>query len=457
MTRKSTKRTIAAVAVLALLLGACSNAKSNDSSSGPSTTAKAPDPGVGGEKNRDKKVDISGVPGVTANEIAYTAVGTKNGNPLGTCILDCYVDGISAYFAYRNAEGGIYGRKLVLNEPVDDELGNNQARALGITTSNDVFGNFQATLLATGWGDLDKAGIPTYSWGINATEAANRPHIFPSFVIQCAGCTRHYYSYVAKKAGATKAAALGYGVSENSKQCVGAIDASYKLFAADSGVKGVYSNDALAFGLPNGIGPEVTAMKKAGVQFIATCIDLNGMKTLAQELDRQGMSDVVLLHPNTYDQNFVADNAKIFEGDYISPQYIPFEASGEGTALSEFKKWMKEQGSKETELAMTGWINATTAYEGLLAAGPDFDREKVTAATNSMTEFTAGGLIQAIDWTDAHTPFTPDTRDGRPDLCSTGVRVKAGKFSTVADPDKPWLCWDGDPTKWSEPTETSFK
>ena len=36
------------------------------------------------------------------------------------------------------------------------------------------------------------------------------------------------------------------------------------------------------------------------------------------------------------------------------------------------------------------------------------------------------------------------------------VIVEAGKFSTVASPDKPWLCWDGDPTKWSEPTETSF-
>ena len=49
--------------------------------------------------------------------------------------------------------------------------------------------SFKATLLATGWGDLDDAGIPTYTWGIHATEAANRTHIFPSTVIQCADCT----------------------------------------------------------------------------------------------------------------------------------------------------------------------------------------------------------------------------------------------------------------------------
>lgn len=456
MTRTSL-RTIAAVAALTLVLAACANSKSDGGSAPGTTGGKAPAAGTGGEKDRDVKKDISGVPGVTDKEIAYTAVGTKSGNPLGTCILDCYVDGIKAYFAYRNSEGGIYGRDLVLNTPVDDELGNNQARALDITTSDKAFGSFQATLAALGWGDLDQAGVPTYAWGINATEAANRSHIFSSLVVQCPLCTRHYYSYLAQQAGATKAAAIGYGVTENSKQCVKAIDDSYKLYAEGSGVEGVYVNDSLSFGLSNGIAPEVTAMKKAGVEFITTCIDQNAMKTLAQELDRQDMSDVVLLHPNSYNQDFVADNAKIFEGDFVVPQFLPFEASGTGTALSEFQKWMKKEGSKETELAMTGWINATTAYEGLLAAGPDFDRDKVTAATNAIKDYTANGLTQPIDWTTAHTPYTPDTRKGRPDPCTPAVIVKAGKFSTAAPEDKPWLCFTGDPEKWAEPTETSFK
>ncbi len=454
MTRTSI-RTMAAVAALALVLAACGNSKS-DSSSGPVTTAKAPAPGVGGEKNRNVKKEISGVPGVTDKEIAYTAIGTKAGNPLGTCILDCYVDGIKAYFAYRNSEGGIYGRKLVLNTPVDDELANNQARALDITSGKDAFGDFQATLLATGWGDLDKAGVPTYVWGILAADSANRAGNFPSTVVRCADCTRHYYSYLAKEAGATKAASLGYGVSANSKDCSQAIDDSYKQFEKETGVKGVYLNDNLAYGLPNGIGPEVTAMKRAGVKFIATCIDLNGMKTLGQELKRQGMSDVVMMHPNTYDQAFVAKNKNLFEGDFVIPQFIPFEASGKGTALPDFKKWMAVQGSKDTELAMTGWINATTAYDGLLAAGPDFDRTKVIAATNAMKDFTAGGLIQPTDWSTAHTPYTQATRKGEKEPCGTAVKVEKGKFVTVAPKDTPWLCWP-DPTKWSKPTETAFK
>ena len=105
------------------------------------------------------------------------------------------------------------------------------------------------------------------------------------------------------------------------------------MYSADTGVELAYTNDDLAYGLPNGIGPEVTAMKDAGVDFVSTCIDLNGMKTLAQELQRQGMDDVVLYHPNTYNQDFVAEAGDLFEGDIVSVGFRPFEADSEGTAL----------------------------------------------------------------------------------------------------------------------------
>ena len=51
-----------------------------------------------------------------------------------------------------------------------------------------------------------------------------------------------------------------------------------------------YFNDGLPFGLANGVGPEVTEMKKKGVDFILSCLDVNGMKTLAAELQRQRQS-----------------------------------------------------------------------------------------------------------------------------------------------------------------------
>lgn len=447
------RRAIVASVLFALLVAACGN--STDDSGGASD-GDAPT-GNGGEESRDEFVELSGVPGVSDDEITFAAIGTKSGNPLGTCILDCYTQGIEAYFAYRNSEGGIYGRDLALGNVIDDELGQNQVKALDVISSNDAFAVFEATLLATGWGDLDAAGIPTYTWGIHSTEAAGRPHIFPSFAIRCADCLRKGPPWTAQEVGATSGAALGYGVSENSKVCASSLADSYEAFAGDTGVELGYENDDLEFGLPNGIAPEVTAMKEAGVDFISTCIDLNGMKSLAQELERQGMDDVVLLHPNTYDQDFIAEAGSLFEGDVVGVQFRPFEAEIEGTAAAEFEKWMAEAGNPLTELAMVGWINATLAYDGLLAAGPEFDRETVTGATNAMTDFTAGGIVSPTDWTSAHTPYTmDDVPDDAPAECAALVRVEDGEFVTVAPPDEPWLCWDGPLEEWSEPEPTNF-
>jgi hypothetical protein len=198
-------------------------------------------------------------------------------------------------------------------------------------------------------------------------------------------------------------------------------------------------------------------MQEAGVDFIATCIDLNGMKTLAQELQRQGMQDVTLYHPNTYDKAFVAEAEGIFDGDLVTVQFLPFESDRTGTALDDFLTWMDDAGAEPTELAMVGWINASLAFEGLLAAGPEFDRAKVTAATNSLTDFTAGGLIEPIDWTVAHTPYTDDTRPDDERECAALVRIEDGAFTTVGAPDEPWLCWEPGTTDWSEPEPTSFR
>jgi branched-chain amino acid transport system substrate-binding protein len=118
---------------------------------------------------------------------------------------------------------------------------------------------------------------------------------------------------------------------------------------------------------------------------------------------------------------------------------------------------MEQQGNEPTELAMIGWINASLAFDGLLAAGPEFDRESVTAATNAMTDFTAGGLLEPIDWTQGHTPFTQDTRDTvTGQECAALVRVENGEFMTMAPPETPWVCWPWDDTSWSEPEQESF-
>ena len=129
---------------------------------------------------RNEFVAIEGVPGVSDDEISVAVVGIREFNPLGTCILDCYLTGVQAYFDYVNDGGGIYGRDLVIGETHDDQLLLNQQAALEIISDNKSFASFQATLNASGWGDLHEAGIPSFTWNIHSTESADRDTIFGS-------------------------------------------------------------------------------------------------------------------------------------------------------------------------------------------------------------------------------------------------------------------------------------
>ena len=443
--RRRSGRALGLLVVAVLVLGACGNSGDDDSDSSGDDGGAAP--------------AISGVPGVTDEEIRFAAFGTQANNPLGTCVLDCYVDGINAYFAFRNSEGGVHGRDLVLATTLDDELANNQQRALEIVSADDAFAAFSATQVPTGWADIAAAGIPLYTWSIHPQAAAGQPGIFGYTGVLCTACTNRTNLYVAQHVEATKVATLGYGISPNSKECANATAATFERYGSEVGAEVVYTNDDLGFGLPNGIGPEVTAMQDAGVDLVLGCLDLNGMKTLAQELERQGMGEVPMFHPNTYDEAFVAAAGDLFEGDVVNVSFRPFEAEAGDSLLEEFREWMDETGSEVTEIAMVGWINADLAYQGLVEAGPQFDRAAVIEATNELTDYTAGGLIAPIDWSRQHEPPTEDdpATHGSEQICTSLVQVVDGGFELIGEPDRPFLCWPGDTRAWTEPEATDFE
>ena len=107
---------------------------------------------------------------------------------------------------------------------------------------------------------------------------------------------------------------------------------------------------------------------------------------------------------------------------------------------------------------MQGWINADLAYQGIVAAGENFDRASVIEATNEITDYSAGGLVNPIDWSRQHEAPTQDdpATHGYAHECAAFVQVHDGEFETVNDADKPWSCWDNGSRDWSEPEPTNF-
>ena len=78
---RTLRQAIAALSILVLAAAACSN--SDDDSSSPTTEGDGgTDTATGSEADRDTFVSLDGVPGVTDDEISYTAIGTRSNNPL---------------------------------------------------------------------------------------------------------------------------------------------------------------------------------------------------------------------------------------------------------------------------------------------------------------------------------------------------------------------------------------
>ncbi len=459
-------------ATLALFVTACGN--SGDDNPGESTPMTAPaeqprateaaptttaapttKPTDGPYPQRDEFVALEDVPGVSDEEIRVAVIGTQQGNPLGTCILDCYVTGIEAYFNYINDSGGIYGRRIVIEEVLDDNLFANKEHALKVISDDDSLAVFEATLFPTGWGDLHDAGIPTFVWNIDGPESVNRDSIFGNFVIGCPTCTSRWLPWLVSEAGATKVATLGYGVSENSKVCTRAFADSIDLYSAELGIELAYFNDNLAYGLPNGIGPEVTQMVDADVDFIATCMDLNAMLTLAEELQRQGArEDVTMYHPNSYDPEFVKSAGDLFDGDYVSLVFAAFEYEVDTVLREAYQQWVSAHGGPVAEQTIIAWINADLFVTGLLEAGPNFDRQTIIDSLNQIT-YDAGGLISPIDWSRQHNAVVGDNSPyDYAQECVSAVRIQDSGF--VGFQAEPWMCWLDDTSEWSEPVPTDF-
>jgi hypothetical protein len=448
-TRARARGRLAAVAVIAALVaGACGS--SSKSTAGSTSTSAGP----------GQHVSITGVPGVSDSEIRYALLGTNSNNPLGNCYLDCFADGVKAYFAYRNSQGGIYGRKLTLDAPVDDELGKALDHTIEVISKNDALGVFDIPVLGNGYPQLTKAGWPVYTY-LTDHQLGAQPNIFASYAVAClVGCPRIDYAYVARALGVTKIAALSYGYTDFSKACADQVGISFdKYKAVTNGAKVVYKNSDLVFGFPNGIAPEVTAMKKAGVQLVFTCLEENGNKAIAQEAQRQGL-DAPIVHYAGFDEAPFTANASIFEGHVIGTHLRPFVAKP-STGQTLFKQWMGKTSSRATnEVAVHGWIAADLAYQGLKAAGPSFDRQKVIDATNALKGYTADGWIPARDLGKNHASATasdPVTHGEQP-FCFSYLKVHDGKFELMKPEtaDKPYVCWPGTTYDWSDPVARSF-
>ena len=378
-------------------------------------------------------------PGVTDTEIRVGGVVSKT-NPIGADNAAAF-DGVQAYFNMVNSskDKGVYGRKLKLVSKRDDQVVMNRQEVIGLISEDNVFAALPVSVFLFAGADLlAEAGMPTFGWNVNtewgSEHAPGPPNLFGekgSFL--CFTCQNALLPLFAREVKAKKVGVIAYQIPQ-SADCAEGNRASFEKYPS---AKIEFFDSSVPFGATD-FSTDVLQMKDKGVDLVTSCLDNNGTATLAKEMKKQGLNAIQYL-PNAYNQKFIQANAPFLQRAYVLTYFTPFEVKDKPQGLKEFQKWMKKGGFEQNENSVAGWINADLFVSGLRAAGPDFTRQKVIDAINSMKDYRAGGLLPGIDWTIAH---SGDQTTG----CVALSKIDNGKFvPQFGEPGKPFACYPNHP------------
>jgi branched-chain amino acid transport system substrate-binding protein len=380
----------------------------------------------------------SATPGVTAKEIKVGAVIGKT-NPTGVPYEDV-VTGAQARFDAVNKKGGVFGRELKVVKTYDDQTRASKdiLAARSLTEEDKVFAALVATQTFAGADVFVKAGTPTFGYNIQL-EWSNGPNLFGSYgSFNCPDCPSFSPAYAAKQVGAKRAAIFAYGSSGSSSDCAGAIRNAMDRW----GPKVAVFDTSLAFGFSaNDISGAVQAIKDNDVDFVATCMDLNGEVNIKKALVAAGIPDMQFYAPQGYDTETIDELGDELDGFTFPIQFIPFELAKGNSGMTAFVKAMKARKLDPTENLLVGWVGAGLLIEGIQKAGKSFTQESVVDAINGITDWTSDGMIAPVNWETAHGPAQPGDES-----CFAYVIAKDGEFVPVyGESGSPLVCFSANP------------
>jgi ABC-type branched-subunit amino acid transport system substrate-binding protein len=422
------------VAATVLLLAAACDA-GDGSEAKPVATSGATQAAAPALKFPEDHVPVS-APGVTDTEINVTAIAAIT-NPLGMKNAST-IDGAQAYFDMVNAAGGIYGRKIVFKDKLDDRFTNNSVEVERVLAGGNTFAVVPvSTTLFNGADALSAAKMPTFGWLINtewgATDQDPRLTMF--------GQTRSFLGaaqpqpmgpYLVKQAGKHNVGLLTYSAAQ-AAECATGTQKSFDQWGGWADAKIAFVDGAVPL-FNTDYSVQVSKMKDANVDAVFTCLDTNGVVALAREIKKQGLPAIQIIN-NGYDPEFLAEYGDLLEGSLIRVDFTPIEVPVKPAGLQRFEEWMKKGGYTINENSGIGWLNADLFVSGLVGAGPNFSQASVVDAINKMTKYTAEGMLHGVDWTKAHTS-SPGV------ICGSVVTVKDGSFVPTAgqSDSNPWAC-----------------
>jgi ABC-type branched-subunit amino acid transport system substrate-binding protein len=362
----------------------------------------------------------SSAPGLTPTTVTVGNVSTES---LG--LFTGSIVGTKAYAAYVNSQGGVNGRKLLVDAQDDQFTGAENKQLTQNATQNDfaMVGSFS---LEDSFGESVIAQNPKFP-DVSTTLDPNLSQLPNSYSANPTGkgwptgpidyFARKYPTQVKHTAVLASTYASALATWRREKPVLS--HAGYKLsyFATVPITQTDFSQN-------------VVAMRNAGVRLILIDqLPQNYAGALMKALSQQNFHPKLIIGTAAYSEELVASAGGPAAADGSNVEMPNALFLGEDAAVipadATFLKWVQKvsPGFKADYYTLAGWANAQLFVQALRAAGKNPTQGSVQQQLRKITSFSASGLLA---------PTNPAAN--RPSTCYLIATIAGGKFVRTNDP-----------------------
>jgi len=355
--------------------------------------------------------------GVTPTTIHIAVLADVN-TPAAPGLFKGSVIGIQAFAKYVNANGGIAGRKLVVDF-VDTQLSADLAQQgliqacqsdLALVGTSALFLNNLAPMLQCKNKAGAAVGLPDFPDVESDFAHACSPVSFTyaGDILHCSTKDAHPQTYTVNT-GAEQYLAKKYHMTKGSwlsgDDIKGTLDATYPIVAAEQA--GPYPLKGENF-LVSGIAPQSTytpyveRLQQSGTQYVEDLAALGSMVLVRKEAAVQGITGVKAWTCTEicYDKNFIQQGGTAVNNTFVTLGYVPPEEASLNKATATMVKYIGK--SNVSGFATASWIEGLLFQDAANAAVAKYGvngltRANLLTAVRGIHSFNANGMLGNVD------------------------------------------------------------
>jgi ABC-type branched-subunit amino acid transport system substrate-binding protein len=358
--------------------------------------------------------------GITPSSVTVANISTQTGGLFTGAVV-----GTKAYAAYVNSQGGINGRKLVVDSADDNFEGATNKDLTEAAVEND-FATVGSFSLEDSFGGAVLAAnpqVPNVSLSLDAA-TADLPNTF-STDTGAHGWPLGALAYFKRKFP-TEIAHTGTLTSAYSSALV--TWGLEKAAMIHLGYKVVYSPSVPV--TQTDFTQDVIGMRNAGVKLLyIDQLPENYASSVVTALNQQDFHPILVIGTSAYSEALVPNSggAAAIDGAYLEQPTSLFlgEDAGGIPAIGTFLTWVQKEspGFQPDFYTLTGWLCAELFSQALRAAGDHPSRGSVLESLRKITSFSGGNIVASSDPSNRIAP-----------TCYVIARIVNGTFQRLDDP-----------------------